>query len=191
MNRKKDPLTLPEGYALIEEIDLKSKEKRFRRLSDVEAVVFLALFFFPLVFRPLYLDLSWETLLSFLIVVVCFVLYMAIQRLIQSVLIKYYTGQKIRHSFIIPFVPDRQRSTYFSKRHFQVICFAPAVLVGLFLLFLVVVCDDQWYWPVLLLQAANISFTVKDIYLSWILRRMPADTLCNDDGLSMRFYARP
>ena len=46
-----------------------------------------------------------------------------------------------------------------------------------------------WFWVVHIIQAQNIGGAAGDIYVTFLIFRMPQDTLVNDTGVSMRFYS--
>jgi len=190
VRRKRDPLTLPEGYTLLREINIQKDKKLSLWLNVASTLLFLLMFFLPLPHKKVTIEFGLHSLLDMLALLAGLAVYMIAHELIHGMMMKYYCGQKAHYGFAGLFAYAGQKDAHFSKRHYCVIGLAPIVLLGLLLLLLMVLCPPPCYWPLFIIQAMNISGSVGDLYVAWLLLRMPADTLCNDDGLSMRFYAR-
>ena len=61
---------------------------------------------------------------------------------------------------------------------------------GIVLLVINLLVPEPWFWVVWLIQINNVSGAMGDIFVTVKFSRMPADILVNDDGVSMRVYAR-
>lgn len=63
------------------------------------------------------------------------------------------------------------------------------VLWGVVLAILAAVLPAEWYWSVQVVQLMNLSGAAGDMYVTWLLCRMPADILVQDDGVAMQVFA--
>ena len=190
MKREKDPLSLPDGYAPIREINLK-KLRIF--ISIVSLLIVFAMYLFPVSFWKLFSNVTLPIYgsLTVMIFIVSGFLCILLRDLIRGLLSKHYCGSMPPFGFTILHSLNGRPSGYFLKRHYQIILFAPTVLLISLLLLLMVIFPPQWFFLIFLLLTLNIFVCLfNDLYISCRLLRTPADTLCNDDGLSMRFYAR-
>ena len=77
-------------------------------------------------------------------------------------------------------------TVWFDRRSHVITALAPVVLWGIILLILAAVLPRQWYWPLMITQASNLSGSAGDIYCVWYLSRMKGDLLIQDTGTRMR-----
>lgn len=54
---------------------------------------------------------------------------------------------------------------------------------------LAAVLPTQWYWLVQVIQLLNLSGAAGDMYVTWLLCRMPEDILVQDAGVAMQVFA--
>ena len=187
---KKDGLTLPDGYRLVREVDIQ-KNKKLSVWLNVAALVIAA----GMAIGALFLRKSegsftvdGTTLLVFLGMFVATILYLFAHEGVHGIFIYYFCKKRPQFGFTGFYAYAGQKDAYFSKRHYAVIALAPVVLLGVLLLLLNLLFP-AWFWAIYFIQVMNLSGAVGDLYVTALLSKLPADTLCNDDGVSMRFYS--
>ena len=187
---KKDGLTLPNGYQLVREIDIQKNKKLSVWLNVAAMIVAAGMLIGALFLRKSEgtFEMSGATLLAFLGTILAVVLYMFAHEWIHGIFIHYFCGEKPQYGFTGLYAYAGQKDAYFSKTHYIVIALAPVILLGALLLVLNLLFP-VWFWAIYFIQVMNLSGAVGDLYVTALLLKLPADTLCNDDGLSMRFYS--
>ena len=55
---------------------------------------------------------------------------------------------------------------------------------------LAAILPADWYWMVQMIQLINLSGAAGDLYVTWLLCRMPADILVQDAGVAMQVFGR-
>ena len=187
---EKDRLKLPSGYRLVREVDVQKNKKLSVWLNVVPLFVVAGMIIGALVLRkpegPV--EMNNTILFIFLGTTLVAVLQMKVHVWIHGIFIHYFCGEKPQHGFNGRHVYTGQKDAYFSKSHYIVIALAPVVLLGALLLVLNFLFP-VWFWAIYFLQAVNLSNAVANLYVTALLSKLPADTLCNDDGLSVRFYS--
>ena len=78
---------------------------------------------------------------------------------------------------------------YYPKGPYLTIVLAPVVLWGVVLAALAAVLPVRWYWMTQAIQLMNLSGAAGDMYVTWLLCRMPGSILVQDSGVDMRVYA--
>ena len=59
---------------------------------------------------------------------------------------------------------------------------------GRVLALLAALLPAEWYWAVQLIQLINLSGAAGDLYVTWLLCRMPKDILIQDAGVAMQVF---
>lgn len=78
---------------------------------------------------------------------------------------------------------------FYPKWPYLTIVLAPVVLWGVVLAALAAVLPVRWYWTTQAIQLMNLSGAAGDMYVTWLLCRMPWSILVQDSGVDMRVYA--
>lgn len=192
----KSCLQLPEEYAPLLSIDLQ-KERKLALLVNGLALLIMAAMIVPaLLLHPLSFSFGvGETdgsnvsmIWVFLILFGGIIGYMVLHELVHGIFMRLYSGTRPRYGFtgLYAFAAS---DAYFGKRPYLVIGLSPVVIWGVVLLVLQLVLPEQWFWPVYLIQMANLSGAAGDLYVTWKLSRLPKDILIRDTGVAMTVYA--
>ena len=72
---------------------------------------------------------------------------------------------------------------------YTVIALAPIVVWGIVLGILNFMVPISWFYVVYFIQVGNISGAAGDLYVTWLLSRMPKDILIQDAGVAMQVFA--
>ena len=184
---------LPEGYEKIREVNLQ-QDKKTALLVNLGAVAIAVVMviaggiFVPLSFEISAYDLTLF-LLRVLLIVAAMVVYVVAHELIHGVFIKKYSGKKAKYGFqgLYAFAGS---DAYFNKKNYIVIALAPVVVFGVIFLLLNIFLPKNLFWPVYLLQIVNCSGAAGDIYITFLMNRLPDDTLTGDAGISMEMFSK-
>ena len=184
---------LPEGYSEVKRVNLQTNKKLAVLLNVGAILIAGVLFFVGLAFVPFSFEPGADNLPSFLLqvfgVLLAIVLYMVAHEFVHGVFIKKYSGKKAKYGFTGAYAYAGS-DAYFNKRQYVVIALAPIVLFGIAFLLLNVLLPAKWFWGVYVLQLVNLSGAVGDLYITWLMGRLPADVLTCDVGVEMFMYSR-
>jgi fatty acid desaturase len=129
------------------------------------------------------------SLLMLLGILVAMIVYIIVHELIHGIFFKKYSGKKAQYGFTGLYAYAKSEA-YFNKRQYLVIGLAPVVLLGLFILLLNIFLPERWFWGIYIMQILNLSGAAGDIYIAWLMSRLPADILVTDEGTAMTIYSR-
>jgi len=188
---------LPEGYAEIRRINLQ-KDKKLAILVNVLALVIMVIMvWLGLAIKSLYsadtiTEATTRQLSSFFtpafVLLIAIIAYMVGHEIIHGVFIKKYSGKKAKYGFTGIYAYAGS-DAFFNKEQYLVIALAPVVIFGGVFLALNIFLP-QWFWPIYILQTVNLSGAAGDFYITYAMRKAPADVLTNDEGFEMILYSR-
>ena len=139
------------------------------------------------------LRVQWESrhdvLLSMLFLLLSVVVYIVAHELIHGFFFKRYSDKRAKYGFTGLYAYAGS-DAYFNKRQYLVIGLSPVVILGFLSLLLNVFLSTEWFWRIYFLQLINLSGAAGDFYIVNLMRKLPADMLVQDTGLSMTFYSR-
>lgn len=183
-------LSLPAGYRRIGGVDL-VRDRRAMLAVNLAALLLMALLFVLGIFLvPLSLRFrsGMGALVEGILLLGAVALYMVLHELVHGVLMRRYSGARPRYGFNGLYAYAGS-DAYFDKRSYRIIALAPVVLWGLVLFLLNLLLPRSWFWPVYLIQILNLSGAAGDLYVCFLLHRLPADLLVQDTGVAMSFFA--
>lgn len=183
-------IKLPDGYRQIGGVDL-MKDRRAMLIVNGAALV-LALILLPLglLMRPFHLFSGsiFAILLQLVLLYAGLVLYLVLHEFVHGVFMRHYSGLRPRYGFTGLYAYAGS-DAYFDRKQYRIISLAPVLLLGAILLLFCFVVPDTLFWYFYLIQVANLSGAAGDLYVSLLLRKLPADLLVQDSGIAMRFYS--
>lgn len=179
-------IRLPNSYVPVKKVDLQ-KNIKLAVLVNIGAIV-LAILVIVLgsVFVPvfyLFSSLFWNGL----IMLFGSLLYMVLHELTHGFFMKRFSGVKPKYGFTGLYAYAKCNA-FFDKKSYFIITLSPIILLGVVLAAICFFVPTQLFWGVYLIQAINISGAAGDIYVSFLLCRMPKELLVYDFGASMFFY---
>ena len=80
-------------------------------------------------------------------------------------------------------------SWFFSRPAYIAVALAPVLVWGVVLGVLMGDVPVEYFWCLYVIQIFNISGAVGDLYVTWLVLRMPKGVLVYDEGTSMKFFA--
>ncbi|MBW6465881.1 MAG: DUF3267 domain-containing protein [Brevefilum sp.] len=196
--------TLPEGYDLYRTLDLIKDRKLLLILSAASLGLFLAcwagLVWLLQQLRP---DLtpgrgSFEFRLSGiggvlipLLVLLGVVFAMVIvHEAIHGVCFWLFTGGRVKFAFKGAYAYAAAPDWYVYKQPYKVVSLAPLVLITVLGLLALLWVPANWVAPLMLLIAMNASGAVGDIYVVFLLTKLPGEALVQDFGEQMLLFTR-
>ncbi|MDR1464798.1 MAG: DUF3267 domain-containing protein [Oscillospiraceae bacterium] len=187
--------TLPESFWRIRTLDMQKDKKWAAAVNVAALVVLLALlipagFWIPLRECAGFDGRSFgEEMLFWGLLLVGAVGYIFAHELIHGAAIRLLGRTKPTFGFTGLFAYAACQTKYISKKPYAVIALAPLVLITAALLPLCFLVPRGWFWLPYFVMAANISGSVGDIGVVWMLLRAPRDVLVIDRGTAMEFYS--
>ncbi|BCJ93696.1 transcriptional regulator [Anaerocolumna cellulosilytica] len=182
---------LPEGYKEIRSMNLQKNKKLAMLINAGALILLIAVLAFGLYFQPITVDLknTLESSVKLIVVLALYVLYIIAHELVHGVFMKKFSQIKPHYGFtgLYAFAGS---DAYFNKKHYIIISLAPIVLLGAVIAIINALVPSSWFWGIYFIQAGNISGAAGDIYVTNLIRKLPADILVQDSGVSMTIYSK-
>ena len=182
----KATMQLPEGYRLYQTIDLE-KNRRQMIIANALAIILAIGSFIPMaVWAPE--DAAFVDEISELLLLAAGILgYVLLHEAVHGVCFRVFSGEKPRFGWKSVYAYAAS-DAYYPKGPYLTIALAPVVLWGVVLAVLAAALPTEWYWPLQVIQLMNLSGAAGDLYVTWLLCRMPADVLVQDAGVAMQVF---
>lgn len=185
---------LPEGYKEIYTINLQKNRKAFWLLNLLNLVIIAAMaipMHFAVPVTTLF-DMSQGIGMYWLrlgIMLLLMVVYMVLHELVHGVTMKLCGTGKIKYGFtgVMAYAGSED---YYDKKSYIIIALAPVVFWGIVIAVINPFVPTSWFWVVYLVQIANISGAVGDLFVTVKFSRMPKDILVQDSGIGMTVYSK-
>lgn len=186
--------TLPEGYVLSGEINLK-KNKKLALLLNVAALFigvpsFILLSAFAASIRPGLMDVSGSFSMPVMTVIILVLVFgfMTIHELIHGFFFWLYTRSRpvfaLRLFYAYAGAPD----WYIPVRQFMVVALAPLIVIGVAGTLLMLLVPESWVVFVAFLVALNTGGSIGDLMVFSRLLKTAPTSLANDTGDVFTFY---
>lgn len=179
---------LPKGYKQIRRVNLE-KDKVFIIINLLAIIIFIIMFFLGVMFNPINFIVDKKFFSYLCLIFFLLVIYMLIHVAIHGYFMKNFSGEKARYGFK-GFCAYAGSDSYFHKKHYIIIALSPVVILGIILLIINIIAPQSYFWVVQFIQMENITGGVGDYYITYIMSKMPDDTLTQDTGVSMVMYLK-
>jgi len=184
---------LPEGYREIKRVNLQKDKKVAIGVNLAALVIAAVVFAVGNAFVPFSLRIGAENLSAYALgclgVAVAMIAYLVAHELVHGIFIKRYSGKKAKYGFTGLYAYAGS-DAYFGRRQNITIALAPVVVFGVLFLLLNIALPRQWFWPIYFLQIINLSGAAGDLYITALMKKLPADVLTTDVGVEMVMYSR-
>ena len=188
----KSTVVLPEGYVLLEHIDLQKDKKLMgivNGLALAAMVPLVILGHLVVQISALYstedgIGMMW---LRLAVLFAGYLLYMVLHELTHGVCMKYYSGAPVKYGFTWSYAYAGSEA-YFDRRSYIVIALAPIVVLGIVLAVVNALVPESWFWVVYFIQIGNLSGAAGDLYVTARFRKHPETVLIQDSGVAMSVY---
>ncbi|MBQ4051773.1 MAG: DUF3267 domain-containing protein [Oscillospiraceae bacterium] len=193
------PLTSLWNYRLYRRIDLK-KDGRLALWLNLAALIplipfgILYLVLLQVSPVPLFLDIdeAGVSLTKAILPMVCLLpLYGIVifsHELIHGIFFKRYSPGKIKYGFTGIFAYAGNPGMAYPKREYTIIGLAPTVILTAVLAVICLFTSSGWFFVLYWTMVMHLGGCAGDIYVAWILRRLPEETRVEDTGLCMSIY---
>lgn len=181
-------LYIPEGYSLLKEIDLQRNKNTAIMVNVFSIAIMILMFIIGLLINPI--QISMGTIIRLILAMICIIAYIFLHELTHGFFIRKFCGEKADFGFTGMYAYAGKKEAYFCKKHYMIISLSPLIIWGIAIFIINILVPISWFWVVYFVQIMNISGAAGDIYVSYILFKLPDNTLANDDGTSMRFYTK-
>lgn len=187
--------SLPENYKEIKRIDLKKDKKVFLLINlgallIMAAMILIANKLIPLsdLFNKIVKNNNGEIFILWLLLLAV-ILYTIAHEATHGFFMKRFSGIKPKYGITSTYAYAGS-DAFFNKRQYIFITLSPVVILGLILLLLNLVAPIEWFWFIYFIQVSNISGAAGDLYVTYLMTKMPVDTLTQDSGVSMILYSK-
>jgi len=184
---------LPESYAEIRRVNLQNDKKLVVIIHVVWLIMAISLTLLGLAITPLSFGITINSISTLLMIIIALLIavvaYVFAHELTHGIFIKKYSGKKAKYGFTGLYA-YASSDAYFNKRQYLTILLAPIILFGAVFLVLNIFLPLQWFWFIYFLQILNFSGAAGDLYITYLMRKVPADVLIHDEGFNMIFYSR-
>ena len=183
---------LPENYAEIYSVDLKSNKKQVAIVYSL-SIALAILMVLPMCFVFPFSDLiSNDDLIKMVIkcgaLAIGTVAYIILHEAVHGIAMKICGTKKVKYGFIGT-AAYAGSDDYYDKSAYIFIALAPVVLWGIVLLIVNIFIPSDWFWVVYLIQVTNISGAAGDFFVTARFSRFPKDILVRDSGVAMKVYS--
>lgn len=183
---------LPEGYEELRKIDLQKDKKLAILINGIALIITVVMFILGFFVGPEF-EFDFESIATILpymiLVLVLMAVYIVGHELVHGIFFKKYSGAKVKYGFTGMYAYAGS-DAFFNKNQYRIIALAPVVFFGVLFLVLNVFLPGNLFWIVYILQITNISGAAGDIYMMFLLNKLPKDILVLDDGVSMTIYSK-
>ena len=179
--------TLPENYHDLCTIDLEKNKKQYA-IVNVLSVVLAVIVLVPMVLLAPEGAPFIEGLSGLFLLLAGMFGYIILHEAVHGVCFYAYSKQKPHFGWKSMYAYAAS-DCYYRKGPYLVIGLAPVVLWGVVLAVLAAILPAEWYWTVQMIQLINLSGAAGDLYVTWLLCRMPKDILIQDAGVAMQVFA--
>ena len=193
--KKKHSFTeLPDGYREIYTVDLQNNKKMMLALNGAALLIVLAMAVPAYLLVPISTLFSMEEgigvyMLRFGVLIAGSIAYIVLHELTHAAVMRIYGAKKIRFGFTGVYAFAGSEQDYFDRFSYVQIALAPLIVWGLVLAVLNLILPLAWFWVIYIIQIANVSGAVGDLFVSIRFSKMPRDILVRDTGVSMTVYS--
>lgn len=188
----KSTVVLPEGYVLLEHIDLQKDKKLMGIVNGLALAAMVPLAILGHLVVPISALYSTEDGIGMMwlrlaVLFAGYLLYMVLHELTHGVCMKHYSGAPVKYGFTWSYAYAGSEA-YFDRRSYIVIALAPIVVLGIVLAVVNALVPESWFWVVYFIQIGNLSGAAGDLYVTARFRKHPETVLIQDSGVAMSVY---
>ena len=185
--------TLPEGYVLSGEINLKKNKRLTITLNIVAFFVFVLIFFLlsslAALVRPDLMNISgsmtagvWAVMLGLVI------LLMTIHESVHGFFFWVFTRSRPVFAFRLFYAYAGAPDWYIPTRQFMIVALGPLVIIGAVGVLLMLLVPESWVLFIAFMVALNTGGSAGDLLVLTRLFKLSPTCLANDTGDLVTFY---
>jgi hypothetical protein len=189
--------TLPEGYVLSGEINLKKNKRLAITLNIVALFVgilsFLLLSSFAVLVRPSLMNLSGATITAgiWAVMLGLVVLLMTIHESVHGFFFWVFTRSRPVFAFRLFYAYAGAPDWYIPTRQFMIVALGPLVIIGAVGILLMLLVPESWVLFIAFMVALNTGGSAGDLLSFTRLFKVSPTCLANDTGDVFTFYEPP
>lgn len=184
---------LPAGYDLCGTLDMAEDKDVFKKIawsSLLAAAAMVVCGLFAVSPTRLFALGGLKTALAVFLTAVGLVVYVFAHEWVHGVFIRIFTGEPARFGFKAGSGMAYAKSAwFFSRPAYITVALAPVLFWGAVLAVLMGDAPEEYFWCLYAVQIFNVSGAAGDLYVTWLVMKMPAGVLAYDEGTSMKFFA--
>lgn len=179
---------LPENYGLMRTIDLAKNKKENIIVSVLSLVLLVVVFLLGFLLRAPESLQDGNRGLVMVAALLAFAVYIILHEAVHGLFMWCFSHRKPHFGISLQYAYAGS-DAYFRRAPYLAIALAPFVVWGLVFGIAALMFDNVWFWLFWFLFAGNASGSAGDLYVFFVVRKLPEDVLVQDDGISMRIYA--
>ena len=185
---------LPEEYEQIKKISF-TEDKKFSTYINLAAVAFAAfLVIIMRIFVPFDFSLNSSDEVAGVFIksaslCVMIFAYVILHEAVHGVFIRIISGKWGKFGFCSGFAYASSEAL-FGRFEYITVALAPIVIWGVVIGIVNMLVPTGWFWVIYVIQIINLSGAVGDIYVTYMVLKLPKESLFKDDGLDITVYAK-
>ncbi|WP_303872010.1 DUF3267 domain-containing protein [Acetobacterium wieringae] len=180
---------LPEGYKEIRRVNLAKDKRMFIAINIFAFIIFIVMAVFGAIIKPISFTVDSKFMYLLILTIVLYIIYIIIHEAIHGYYMKKFSGKRAHYGFT-GFCAYAGSEAYFNKKHYIIISLSPVVILGIVLFIINAIVPQSYFWVIYFVQMVNITGAVGDFYVTYLMSKMPDDTLTQDTGVSMTMYSK-
>ena len=180
---------LPEGYKEIRKVDLREDKKTFFVINIFSFIIFIAMVVLCAINKPISFTVDSEFLYLLILTVFLYIIYIILHEAIHEYFMNKFSGIKAYFGHT-RFCVYAGSDAYFNKKHYIIISLAPVVILGIVLFIMNAIVPQRYFWIIYFVQIGNLTGAAGDLYVTYLMSKMPDDTLTQDTGVSMTMHSK-
>jgi len=180
---------LPEGYKEIRKVDLAEDKKTFFIINIFSFIIFIAMVVLCAINKPISFTVDSEFLYLLILTVFLYIIYIILHEAIHEYFMNKFSGIKAYFGHT-RFCVYAGSDAYFNKKHYIIISLAPVVILGTVLFIMNAIVPQRYFWIIYFVQIGNLTGAVGDLYVTYLMSKMPDDTLTQDTGVSITMHSK-
>lgn len=180
---------LPEGYKEIRRVNLSEDKKTFITINILAFIIFIVMAVLGAIINPITFTVDSKFMYLLILAVLLYIIYIIIHEAIHGYFMKKFSGRKAHygHAWFCAYAGS---DAYFNKKHYIIISLAPVVILGIVLFIINAIVPQSYFWVIYFVQMGNLTGAVGDFCVTYLMIKMPDDTLTQDTGVSMTMYSK-
>lgn len=182
---------LPEGYKEYKKIDL-ANHKKDAIIVNLAALMIAVIMIFP-TNVPFNTFVPKNNLISLLLKIISLLAaifgYIILHEAVHGITLWLLSGSRPYFGFKSTYAYTRS-DMYLDRPSYITIALAPMIILGIILLTILFSVPIEWFWFVYLLVIFNFSGSAGDLYVAWLMLRIPKDALMKDEGVKITVYTK-
>lgn len=183
---------LPKEYTPSFIIDLQKNKKQAIIINVFAYIIMIIMYFLGTLYIPFNeftKGSNGEIAIKFGVTITSFILYIVLHECIHGIAMKTCGTKKVKYGFtgVYAFAGS---DDYYYKWPYIYIALAPVVFFLIILGIMMYFAPFEWFWPIYLIQIANIAGASGDIYVFIKMLKYPKDVLIKDSGTKMTVFTR-